>query len=394
MFKKLAFGGVGLLFLVSPLVSSAQTTSAVQAQIDALLKQITQLQAQVATLRVQSTTPTTGTSSCLDLNNALVIGSTDATTNGEVSKLQSFLIAAGMYPEARMTGYYGTLTAQAVMRWQKAHGMDFVTLTSGVGPMTRGKMACANASATSSASPITFTFPSEQSVLQHWGEYTVKWTGQSNSDHTLVTLKATDPACSNVGLVVEGERGCSAIELGRAKLSDGSFLLRLQPGVSPLLPATDWNNSKLAVRDSKARYALIFDTPSGRVTSPTFTVQSNDFVITPSITKSSFTPGETINFSVRGVTDTGEATSPALGFSAKVFLEWGDNWGSGGSAIYREGTYNQTTKQWDFVTTAPTTLKNDYRIFLYVKCSNQNLCAQKYTFPLEKEALLKFNVSN
>jgi hypothetical protein len=52
MFKKLAFGGVGLLFLVSPLVSSAQTTSTVQAQIDALLKQIAQLQAQVATLRV------------------------------------------------------------------------------------------------------------------------------------------------------------------------------------------------------------------------------------------------------------------------------------------------------------------------------------------------------
>lgn len=142
MFKKLAFGGVGLLFLVSPLVSSAQTTSTVQAQIDALLKQIAQLQAQVATLRGQSTTPATGTSSCLDLNNALVIGSTDATTNGEVSKLQRFLAASGMYPDARITGYYGTLTAQAVMQWQKAHGMDFVTLTSGVGPMTRAKMKC------------------------------------------------------------------------------------------------------------------------------------------------------------------------------------------------------------------------------------------------------------
>src|SRR3989344_5721466 len=304
-------------------------------------------------------TPSASSATCLELNNALVIGSTDSTTNGEVSKLQNFLIAAGMYPEARITGYYGTLTAQAVMRWQKAHGMDFVTLTSGVGPMTRGKMACANAPTTSSASPITFTFPSGQSVLQHWGEYTVKWTGQSNSDQTSVTLKATDPGCWNVGLVVEGERGCSAIELGRAKLSDGSFQLRLQPGVSPLLPAADWNNSQLAARDSKTKYILFFDTPSGRVTSPAFTVQSNDFVITPSITKSSFTPGETINFSVSWVADTGEAISPALGFSAKVFLEWGDNWGSGGSAIYREGTYNQATKQWDFVTTAPTALKND-----------------------------------
>ena len=134
-----------MLLLVSPLVSSAQSIS-VQAQIDALLKQITQLQAQIAALRGQSaTTPTTGTSSCLDLNNSLIMGSTDATTNGEVSKLQNFLIAAGVYPEARITGYYGTLTAQAVMRWQKAHGMDFVTLTSGVGPMTREKMRCQNA---------------------------------------------------------------------------------------------------------------------------------------------------------------------------------------------------------------------------------------------------------
>src|SRR3989344_5337789 len=87
-------------------------------------------------------TPSASSATCLELNNALVIGSTDATTNGEVSKLQNFLIAAGVYPEALVTGYYGTLTAQAVVRWEKAHGMDFVTLTSGVGPMTRAKMAC------------------------------------------------------------------------------------------------------------------------------------------------------------------------------------------------------------------------------------------------------------
>ena len=112
-----------------------------------------------------------------------------------------------------------------------------------------------------------------------------------------------------------------------------------------------------------------------------------------SIEKASFAPAETLRFSVRGVTDAGAALSPELGFSAKVFLEWGDNWGPGGSAIYREGSYDQIKKQWDFVTTAPTTPKNDYRIFLYVKCSNQSLCAQKYPNLLEKDALLKFNVS-
>ncbi len=154
MFKKLAFGTAGLLLLVSPLVSSAQTIS-VQTQIDALLQQIAQLQTQLAGLLGQPTTPSVSSSQCLNLANALVIGSTDVTTNGEVSKLQHFLIAAGVYPEARTTGYYGLLTAQAVVRWQKAHGMDFVTTSSGVGPMTRGKMKCGS-STTSAVQKINW----------------------------------------------------------------------------------------------------------------------------------------------------------------------------------------------------------------------------------------------
>jgi len=157
MLKKLAFGGIGLLFLASPILASAQATSAVQAQIEALLKQITQLQAQISALRGQSFIPATGkSSSCINLKNGLIIGSTDATTNGEVSKLQRFLGAyrlsvmdpgehSGIPPEELqpVTGYYGTKTAASVMQWQKARGMDFVTIKSGVGPMTRAKMKCA-----------------------------------------------------------------------------------------------------------------------------------------------------------------------------------------------------------------------------------------------------------
>lgn len=233
---------------------------------------------------------------------------------------------------------------------------------------------------------ISFTAPIAGAVLKVGGTYAASWTGQSSSDQTMIILKAADPSCWNVGLVAEGERGCSAIELGKVKLSAGSFQLNLNSGASPL--------SQLSNRDSKTNYVLFFDAPGGRVTSEAFSVQGNDFTITPSIEKTSFAPGETLHFSVHGATDTGVALSPELGFSAKVFMEWGNNWGSGGSAIYHEGTYNQGTKQWDFVTTAPTTLKNDYRIFLYVKCSNQNLCAQKYPNLLEKDTLLKFNVSN
>src|SRR3989344_5868416 len=236
---------------------------------------------------------------------------------------------------------------------------------------------------------ITITFPAKGDILRTGSIYTVKWTGQSNSDQTLVALKAIDPMCWNVGLVAEGERGCSAIELAKVKLADGSFQLDLNSGMSPL--------SQLSNRDNKASHILFFDTPTGRVTSQAFTISGNDFSISESYHgKDLYAPGETINFSVGGRTDTGEVLSPDLGFSAKVFLEWGDNWGPGGTAIYREGTYNASQGRWDFTTTAPMTRKNDYdyRIFVYVKCSDVNKCAARYPNLLEKDLIIRFNVSS
>ena len=103
-----------------------------------LQETVKQLMAKLAAATPAQTTA----SSCLNLNHDLLIDINDELTEGEVSKLQRFLVAQGVYPEARIPGYYGTLPARAVMRWQKAHGMDFVTQKSGVGPMTRGKMAC------------------------------------------------------------------------------------------------------------------------------------------------------------------------------------------------------------------------------------------------------------
>ena len=179
MFKKLASGGVALLFLASPVVALATVTCEETTQgctaaeyIElanpagifpnmTLADRIRYLQKAIATLTQQitklgSSNTATTSSSCLDITNALIIGSTDSTTNGEVSKLQRFL---GLYKEHKLytlapnnqsgasatdlqpiTGYYGTKTAQSVMEWQKDHGMDFVTLKSGVGPMTRAKL--------------------------------------------------------------------------------------------------------------------------------------------------------------------------------------------------------------------------------------------------------------
>lgn len=139
---------------------SNKTFLTTQDRISALQQAITMLTAQISALQASGSTNTT-TATCVDLNNALVVGSTDATTNGEVSKLQRFLLAAGVYPEGLITGYYGSLTAQAVVRWQKAHGMDFVTAASGVGPMTRGKMKCGSTSANSNSSSLCPAYDSK-----------------------------------------------------------------------------------------------------------------------------------------------------------------------------------------------------------------------------------------
>ncbi len=97
---------------------------------------------------------------CLDLKNNLLLGKSDKETNGEVSKLQQFIgnykfnklytLAPENQSGARaedlqpVTGYYGAKTATNVMEWQKDHGMDFVTPSSGIGSMTRDKLKCKN----------------------------------------------------------------------------------------------------------------------------------------------------------------------------------------------------------------------------------------------------------
>ena len=56
MLKKIAFAGVGIALLASPLISSADTLSDLQAQIQALMAQIAALQGQ--TQPAQPVTPT------------------------------------------------------------------------------------------------------------------------------------------------------------------------------------------------------------------------------------------------------------------------------------------------------------------------------------------------
>lgn len=71
-------------------------------------------------------------SMCPVLTSALQRGSTGA----EVRQLQQFLQT--QYAEAQVTGYFGSLTMQLVMRFQGEHG---ITQTGTVGPLTRAAIA-------------------------------------------------------------------------------------------------------------------------------------------------------------------------------------------------------------------------------------------------------------
>ncbi len=121
-----------------PFITSAATSAELQAQTLALLAQVQALQAQLAAQGITggtggATVPVyTGTSgvspaaqgvnssACPLIGRALGL---DA-SGDDVSRLQQFLARdPSVYPEAKVTGYYGALTEAAVKRWQTKYNI-------------------------------------------------------------------------------------------------------------------------------------------------------------------------------------------------------------------------------------------------------------------------------
>lgn len=78
----------------------------------------------------------------VNLSYSHYLGTRDAETAGEVSQLQRFLHSTGDFTYPRITGYFGPVTEEAVLKWQIRNGI----VTSGspgsgiVGPRTREAM--------------------------------------------------------------------------------------------------------------------------------------------------------------------------------------------------------------------------------------------------------------
>ena len=115
-----------------------------QSLIQQLLEQIESLKKQIAELRAKigNNNPVVG---CSSLNINISFGMTN---NNEVRCLQNFLKAQGqeIYPEGLITGYFGSLTHKAVIRFQEKYASEILTplgLSKGtgyVGPLTRIKV--------------------------------------------------------------------------------------------------------------------------------------------------------------------------------------------------------------------------------------------------------------
>ena len=149
-------GGVGMsgtVVVVQQVVQTQTTTSGssaadLQAQVQALLNKVTQLQQQLGgagtTAGSSGTTGATATAAtCPNIGRVLKKGSSGA----DVSRLQQFLATdPSVYPEGTVSGYYGALTEAAVKRWQVKYnvvssGTPETTGYGVVGPRTAAAIA-------------------------------------------------------------------------------------------------------------------------------------------------------------------------------------------------------------------------------------------------------------
>lgn len=129
MYKKIITAAIAFTLVVSvgAHVASAQTGTTTAERIQALLKQVKELQVKIAALQAEIQTTI-----------ALARDLKEGMSSKDVKALQELLAAdREVYPEGIVSGYFGPLTAKAVRRFQMKHGIEAVGM---VGPKTRAKL--------------------------------------------------------------------------------------------------------------------------------------------------------------------------------------------------------------------------------------------------------------
>ena len=155
MYKKIGFAVVGLAFVASPLLASASTLSDLFAQLESLLSQTRILQQQGAPTSSEPVMCTMEAKQCPDgsyvgrsgpncefapcgggappslICPQILRSLSQGSTGEDVRSLQAYL-------GVLQTGYFGPLTASAVMKFQREEGLSQVGI---VGPLTRAAFA-------------------------------------------------------------------------------------------------------------------------------------------------------------------------------------------------------------------------------------------------------------
>jgi peptidoglycan hydrolase-like protein with peptidoglycan-binding domain len=139
---------VGVMTPVHEASAQVPSESSLLNQIQQLLQLVNELQQQLEAQRggSEATSASTAAYSCIELTRSMYLGSNDASTAGQVGKLQRFLQNTGHYTYGEVTGYFGPATQQAVQRWQSANGVvsNGTPDTTGfglVGSKTRAEMS-------------------------------------------------------------------------------------------------------------------------------------------------------------------------------------------------------------------------------------------------------------
>ncbi len=246
MAKKTLVGSLvacALLFAVSTAPASALTVGDIQSQIQSLLSKITELTNQLNILRGQSNTGvgvTVGPIETVPYKHRICSvvwrNLSQGTQGDDVTSLQEFLRDEG-YLSANATGYFGTLTAQAVAKWQSAEGVSAV---GHFGPMSREriKIWCGGggerlrAYPMRGSAPLSVTFTSNVQLpgpfVQDAGAYKIVFgDGQEQNLSCSPDIYSQHVGQAGAGVSLSAPFQCQPIPVTHTYAADGTYTASL-----------------------------------------------------------------------------------------------------------------------------------------------------------------------
>jgi hypothetical protein len=314
MKKYIIFGVIAVSLVIGPRFVSAQSVEDLQTQIQSLLQQITSIQAQLnqksgssATLPVpagvetlpvpaypsiptspaypasssdsSSSVPGNTPSECLKLQYNLYFGQTDATTNGEVSKLQKFLQWMGEYDYPTITGYYGPSTEAAVKRFQVTYnivssGSPDTTGWGAVGPKTAKVIQELSCKPDPNAPPsLTIVSPNAGGMWIKGVEYTVTWKKVNVSSSKDLKISLVPLGGANEYLLKTGvDNDLKANVKVSTTVPNGLYYVKIA-GVVDGVVVSDLSDQVIEIKDAAPEEGTLTASPMTVLTGSQSTIQ-------------------------------------------------------------------------------------------------------------------------